>query len=118
MEGIIIMKFVIDIDDHLIKYPEKDFENIMEKYKSGLPAISEIEILNQLFCQGHMIILHTGRNWDKYQFTKEQLASFDIQYDELVMGKPQGIYVDIDSCKSLKEAMKKGDVNDKFLLNR
>lgn len=98
--------FVIDIDDTLI-FSEKVYcaECGRVTYKMTATHEGEIALLHDLFEQGHTIILHTGRNWDCYDLTVEQLAQAGINYHQLVMGKPQGIYVDKDSCKSVREAM-------------
>ena len=75
----------------------------MEKYLDGKPNIDEIKLVNKYYNIGHRIILWTGRNWDKYEITKAQLEACKIKHHELIMGKPQGVYVDVDSLKSLKE---------------
>jgi hypothetical protein len=97
------MNLIIDIDDTLLLYPNKTFENIIDKYNAAYPDHEEIRLLNERYNKGDLIILHTGRNWDKYHFTKKQLEKFGIKHHELVMGKPQGIYVDRDSYKSIKD---------------
>jgi hydroxymethylpyrimidine pyrophosphatase-like HAD family hydrolase len=97
------MNFVIDIDDTLLIYPNRKFVDIYEKYSSAFPNNEAIKKVNELYNKGHVIILHTGRNWDKYQFTKKQLHIFGVKHHELVMGKPQGYYIDKDSYKSLKD---------------
>lgn len=97
------MTYVIDIDDTLIWYPDKEYKDIYEKYDSAIPDKEEIEALNMLFDKGNYVILHTGRNWDKYELTKVQMANFGIKHHELVMGKPQGIYIDKDSYKTISE---------------
>lgn len=89
---------VIDIDDTLLK-SEKD----QNGYCGAEPIRHEIETVNKFFDKGYTIILHTGRNWDKYSFTKEQLAHFGIKHHELVMGKPQGYYIDKDSFVSMED---------------
>jgi hydroxymethylpyrimidine pyrophosphatase-like HAD family hydrolase len=95
---------VIDLDDTLIKYADNEgWENIMEKYKTATPNKTEISYLNSLYETGYKVIIHTGRGWDKYELTKDQLKKFGIKHHELVMGKPQGIYIDKDSYKSLLE---------------
>jgi hypothetical protein len=95
------MTYVIDIDDTLLIYP-KHAVFADNKYNCALPNKDEIKRCNELF-DSNTIILHTGRNWDKYEFTKKQMERFGIKYHELVMGKPQGIYIDKDSYKSLKD---------------
>lgn len=88
------MVFVVDIDDCLLLY-----ENSRE-YKDAIPNTKEIKKLNELY-RNNTIILHTGRNWDKYDMTKKQMKQFGIKHHELVMGKPQGVYIDSDSRKHL-----------------
>ena len=92
------MVFVIDLDDTLLLY------EIDRVYSDAKPNIKEIEISNKLYDEGNIIIIHTGRNWDKYVMTKNQLKKFGINHHELVMGKPQGVYIDVDSKKTLGEA--------------
>lgn len=96
------MTLIVDIDDTLILYEDNSLK-CLEKYKTGKPNVEEIELLNFFHDAGYNIILHTGRNWDKYNFTKKQMKKFGVKYHELVMGKPQGIYIDRDSIQSLKD---------------
>ena len=63
----------------------------------------EIKRINKLCSQGHTIILWTGRNWDCYAATKKELLDAGILHHELIMGKPQGIYIDKDAKTSLKD---------------
>lgn len=93
------MTFVIDIDDTLLKTSGPP------NYKN-LKPLKEIRFVNKMFLEGHTIILHTGRNWDKYDLTINQLEKLCVDYDELVMGKPQGIYIDKDSYKSINDYIK------------
>jgi hydroxymethylpyrimidine pyrophosphatase-like HAD family hydrolase len=97
---------VIDIDNTLLMYPDKKYDNILDKYNDAIPDWAEISLLNELWANGYIIILFTGRNWDKYNFTINQLKEIGIRFDQLIMGKPQGIYIDKDSFKTLKEAIK------------
>jgi hypothetical protein len=97
------MNLIVDLDDNLLLYPNKTFENIIDKYNAAYPDKEEIRLLNDRHNKGDVIMIHTGRNWDKYHLTKEQLEKFNIKYHELVMGKPQGIYIDKDSYKSIKD---------------
>lgn len=88
--------FVVDLDDTLLFKKSND-------YSQMVPNKPEIKRLNKLKKEGNRVIIHTGRNWDKYEITLQQLQKYGILYDELVMGKPQGIYIDADSCKSLED---------------
>lgn len=97
--------FVVDIDDTLLLYPNKKYDDVFDKYNDAYANQKEIDLLNKLYNDGYTILLLTGRNWDKYFFTVKQLKKFKIKYHQLIMGKPQGCYVDRDSYKSLKEAI-------------
>lgn len=94
------MTLTVDIDDTLL-IAEKDRCGICGSviYKNVKPIQNEIDLLNQLYDAGNIIILFTGRNWDKYEVTKNQLQEFGIKHHELVMGKPQGIYIDCTQCE-------------------
>jgi uncharacterized HAD superfamily protein len=99
------MTFVVDIDDTLLIPKKRQCEYCKRiVYYDSKPIKSEIEMLNSMYDAGHIIILHTGRNWDCYEITKSQLKEHNIKHHELVMGKPQGIYVDrTQSIDSLEE---------------
>ena len=98
------MNIVIDLDDTLFYFSkDKTWDIDYGKYSSCMPNKDEIRLLNILHKKGHRVIIHTGRNWDKYELTKKQLKQFKVRYDELVMGKPQGIYIDNDSRRTLKD---------------
>jgi hydroxymethylpyrimidine pyrophosphatase-like HAD family hydrolase len=98
------MNFVIDIDDTII-YSNKKQCDVCERVTYEILNIDseEIEKINKLYDEGNIIILYTGRNWDCYKFTIKQLKDANIKYHELVMGKPQGAYIDKDSYKTLEE---------------
>lgn len=101
------MTFIVDIDDTLLIAKKRQCEHCKRiVYYDSKPIKSEIEMLNSMYDSGHIIILHTGRNWDCYEITKNQLKEHNIKHHELVMGKPQGIYVDrtqsIDSMEVYK----------------
>lgn len=98
------MNFVIDIDDTLLFSEKIECQECGRvKYKLKRKDDEEIRKLNDLWGMGHRIILYTGRNWDCYDITVKQLSEAGIQYDELVMGKPQGVYVDKDAKTTLPE---------------
>ena len=63
-------------------------------YSDPKPVQSEIKMVNQAHESGTIIILHTGRGWNQYKITVEQLKKFGIKYNQLVMGKPYGPYID------------------------
>ena len=100
------MTFIIDIDDTIL-YSDKKQCNVCSRinYECKEADLTELEAIKELYNNGHIIIFHTGRNWDCYELTKKQLENFGIKYHELIMGKPQGIYIDKDSFKTIKEAL-------------
>lgn len=105
--SIVCKTYVVDIDDTLLKSEKKVCKHCNSViYFNHKPITEEIKFLNRLRRKGNIIILHTGRNWNQYQLTVRQLKECGILYHELVMGKPQGIYVDADAIKSLKEIEK------------
>ena len=98
------MTFVVDIDDTLLISEKKKCDKCGRvKYFNPVLLQSEKEYNNKLYDNGHTIILYTGRNWDCYNLTVEQLRECGIKYHQLVMGKPQGQYIDKDVKTSLKE---------------
>jgi hydroxymethylpyrimidine pyrophosphatase-like HAD family hydrolase len=88
--------FVVDIDNTLLKSSSAD-------YSDPRVFTKEVALVNDAFAAGHTIILWTGRNWDKYDLTVEQLRAAGVCYNELVMGKPQGVYVDADAKTSMED---------------
>jgi len=95
--------YIIDIDDTLLFSAKTNCEKCQRvNYELSGNFQTEIEILNRLKAEGNTIILWTGRGWDCYQLTKDQLKTAGINYDELIMGKPQGIYVDRDALTTLE----------------
>lgn len=101
--------FVIDIDDTLLLYFDSELppqeRGSVERYKYAMPNDEEIKILNKLYRQGNTIILMSGRGWNQYDITVQQLKDFKIKYHELILGKPCGIWVDKDFKTSLKECI-------------
>lgn len=101
------MNLVVDIDDTLIITPKENINGFMIYHTDkAKPIQEEIDLINEHYDKGDIIILWTGRNWDKYEITKKQLMEHKIKYHELVMGKPLGIYIDKDSIKTLKDIKK------------
>jgi hydroxymethylpyrimidine pyrophosphatase-like HAD family hydrolase len=91
---------IVDIDDTILtaKFDGK-------AYYDAEPIDDQIAALHILRQRGHRIILHTGRHWDKYEMTVKQLRDLNVMYDQLVMGKPIGIYVDADAVRDLQDLL-------------
>lgn len=63
------------------------------------PRPEAVHKINQLYAKGHRIIIYTGRLWEDYDTTVEQLRNWEVHYHMLVMNKPIAeLYVDNRSC--------------------
>ena len=85
--------FAIDIDGVICKTENSD-------YSLSQPNIKVINKINALFDEGNKIIIFTARfmgrtnnNYQKayelgYKFTLNQLQSWNLKFNELILGKP------------------------------
>jgi hypothetical protein len=90
--------YVIDLDGVLVK-DGATFERCL-----ATPVQAEIDRVRALKRQGHTIRIHTARSWAEWAMTVNQLAEYDIPYDNLIMGKPiADVVVDDRAVKSLAE---------------
>lgn len=101
------MTFIIDLDDTLIKTKDALCQicNNPKKILEAIPIQMEINLVNEAYNRGHIIIIHTARGWSQYDITIQQLKNYKIKYHHIVMGKPAGIYIDADCHKSIKEVI-------------
>lgn len=94
------MKYVVDLDGTLCT-------NTNGNYSVAQPIFLNINKINELHADGNEIVIFTARgmntfNGDNqkvyenyYEFTKEQLIKWGVQYDSLILGKPSGdFYID------------------------
>jgi len=86
------MKYFIDLDNTLCFTKDGDYIN-------STPIIERISYINELKMQRHYITIWTARGAksgiDHKELTLKQLAEWNVQYDELLMGKPDyDIYID------------------------
>ncbi len=94
MEATKRLTFVIDLDGTLwdsefVQDDETKGHYVVTRYK-----INIIKIVNNLFNQGHFIILQTARHWDKFQETIDQLKEGGVFYSTLMMGNvPANYYI-------------------------
>jgi len=97
-----ILRICFDLDNTLVSYP-----CIPGDYSTVKPIQKNIDLLNYLKKQGHEIIIHTARRMkthnhnigkvikDIARITLETLELFQIEYDEIIFGKPiADIYID------------------------
>lgn len=84
-----MMTFGVDIDGTLCNL-RRDLQ-----YEHCQPITAHIDIVNHLFDKGNRVILYTGRGEDKRQKTVLWLKENNVNYHELVMGKPVAdVYID------------------------
>jgi len=94
------MTYVFDIDGTICSLTNGN-------YGFAIPYMERIERVNQLYDADHTIIFHTARgmgrtNGDQqeainllYDFTEQQLRSWEVKFHRLFLGKPAGdVYVD------------------------
>lgn len=70
----------IDIDGVLFE-ELPTFERTLAKPLEGYKTINRLKDL------GYTIVLETARGWSEYRMTVDQLARYNIRYDQLIMGK-------------------------------
>ena len=92
-------RFCFDLDNTLVTSPKVEGD-----YATCDPIEHNINFLKHLKSLGHYIIIHTARRMRTHQgnvgavvrdvglLTQNQLAKFDIPYDELHFGKPHASY--------------------------
>ena len=85
-------KYFIDLDNTLCSTEKSDYNN-------SKPILERIEYVNELKKNGNHITIWTARGAnsgiDHKELTLNQLDKWNIQYDELLMGKPNyDIYID------------------------
>jgi capsule biosynthesis phosphatase len=89
-----------------------DIDNVIcltkkNNYKNSKPINKNINIINKLKSEGHIIKIFTarymGRNLENvtkakkqgYKITEKQLKKWNVNYDKLIFGKPSfDIYID------------------------
>ena len=110
------MRIVFDLDGVICELKKPS-----ESYKEVKPKLDVIKLINNLHENGDHIIIYTGRhmrscNGDVEEvikkvgkITKEWLKKWNVEYDELIFGKPYAdMYIDdlgitYDSSNKLKE---------------
>lgn len=108
-----------DLDD-VICYRSNEYENLgPDKYDYCLPNQEVVDLVNSLHDNGNKIIVYTARGMGQYNGnvsliysklyikTIQQLNSWGLKYDQLVMGK---IYYDVlidDKALNSKSITKK-----------
>ena len=94
------MKYVFDIDGTICTNTGGDYE-------SAKPIENRIKKVNELHDNGNTIVFFTARGMGRsgnnvhfaysefFSLTEKQLKSWNVKYDQLILGKPSGdIYID------------------------
>jgi hypothetical protein len=89
----------VDIDDTICRL------RIAGNYYSAVPIQKAIEKVNQMFDDGHTIVMWTARGTvsgiDFKEMTSAQLEFWGLKYHELRMGKPAyDLFIDDKNIKS------------------
>jgi capsule biosynthesis phosphatase len=105
------MRICFDLDNTLVTYP-----CISGDYTTVKPINNTISLLNRLYSEGHTIIIYTARRMQTHnsnigavmkdigRITFDTLDNFNIQYHEIVFGKPiADIYIDDRSVNPTKD---------------
>lgn len=99
------MIYCFDIDGTLCTQTDGD-------YTKALPIQHRINVLNDLYNDGHTIYILTARGMTRsknntsiaygemYSFTKEQLYQWGVKYHMLFLGKPKADYYIDDKAVS------------------
>lgn len=83
------MRLIIDIDGTICT-EEKQFSRALAK-----PLEGAVDAIKRLKSEGHTVILYSARTWAEYEMTVDWLKNYDIPYDQLILGKPQGdVWID------------------------
>jgi len=96
------LRICFDLDNTLVTYP-----SIPGDYTTVKPIATNIQLLNRLKKAGHEIIIYTARRMathkhnigrvmkDIARITLDTLDTLEIEYDEIIFGKPiADIYID------------------------
>lgn len=97
-----MVRYCIDVDGVLC-------ETVGTNYKDSVPDKQVINVVNNLFDEGHEITIYTargvGRGIDMTALTEKQLAEWGVKYHKLYANKPPAdIYID-DRALNIKEFM-------------
>jgi hydroxymethylpyrimidine pyrophosphatase-like HAD family hydrolase len=76
--------YAFDIDGTI--FDSKVLKN--GKYKIIKINYDLIEKINKMHSAGYEIVFWTGRHWNHFRQTKNQLDFVGVKYDTLLMGKP------------------------------
>lgn len=83
------MQIIIDMDGTICT-EERTYSRSLAK-----PNKDAIDSVNQLYDEGHTILIYTARTWMEFEMTSHWLKQNEIKYHQLLMGKPIGdVWID------------------------
>jgi capsule biosynthesis phosphatase len=126
------LRICFDLDNTLVTFP-----TIIGDYSSVLPIYNNIKLLKKMKSEGHEIIIYTARRMKTHSHnigkvtkdialvTIETLQKFEIEYDEIIFGKPYAdIYIDdksinpyINNISSFGFFLKEEELSNTSILN-
>jgi len=77
------MKFICFDLDGTICSEERTFRK-----QYAMPSKEMTDLINELYDEGHHIMIFTGRNSLEWQATQEWLEQNNVKYHQLIMNKP------------------------------
>lgn len=84
-------------------------------YADSTPMKDRIRFMNQLFNDGHLIVVESGRHWNNLELTKAQLQRWGLRYHTLVLGKFPGDVLIDDKAITFEGLRKKAQKRSKGL---
>ena len=100
------MNYLIDIDGTITEDIPNEEPWRMATCK---PFEHAVEVINNLYEDGHVITFFTSRTDEHRQVTEEWFASYGFKYHSLLMNKPRGgNYVWIDNHVVIGQLYKSG----------
>lgn len=83
------MQIIIDLDGTICT-EEKTYSRSLAKPKEGA-----IKSINELYDEGHTIVIYSARTWMEFEMTTAWLKENKVKYHQLVLGKPIGdVWID------------------------
>ncbi len=89
LSGVFYLQIIIDLDGTICT-EEKTFSRSLAK-----PLPNAIKTINNLYKDGHTIIIYSARTWAEFEMTTNWLKKYKIKYHQLMLGKPVGdVWID------------------------
>ncbi len=115
--------FIIDIDGVIFKHDVGSFSDTGNFSEKPIPIKQNVDLINELFNQGCVIVLCSSRPKRILEKTKKDLSNIGLQYSEIIHGATSGIRYLINDRKpsneSIDTAIAVNSIRDKpFLVDK